>query len=182
MPDDELLRTAANRDSLVPVAQQALAAEVEKRGMPALPAVKIEREPGHWWWPMISDQPSARNAAMTGATCSFIVAAFTGALALVSIFKPLSFIKPFAMVDAGAIAILGLMIRKKLSRIAAVAALTIFVAERGYIGIQYGFGKAVGVVTIILLLGFIAGVRGTFAYQKYRKGLEPGTPEASPSE
>jgi hypothetical protein len=53
MPDEELLRVAANRESLVPVAQAVLAAELlkrEKRGLtiPA-PTSKI-RDSGRRWW------------------------------------------------------------------------------------------------------------------------------------
>jgi hypothetical protein len=121
------------------------------------------------WWPIISDQISAKKAAATGAECAFVVAGITGIAAVVSIFTPLDFAEPSSLADALVIALLGFLIQRKASRIAAVTAMVLFVGERIYAGIEHGFGAAVGVLAVILLLGFISGVRGTFAYHAYRR-------------
>ena len=107
---------------------------------------------------------------MVGAQCGFFVAGATGVLAIISIFVPLRFVGPSSLADALLFAFLGFMVHRKTSRIAAVAALVMFVADRIYAGVEDGLSAAVGVLALILVLGFIAGVRGTFAYHAYRKG------------
>jgi len=62
-------------------------------------------------------------------------------------------------------AFLGVMIRR-MSRAAAVAGLVVFVGGRVYSGVAHGI-SAGSVLAIVLLLAFIAGVRGTFAYHRY---------------
>jgi len=180
MLDEELLRVAAKLESLVPVAQTVLAAELvrrEKHGL-TVPAPKSKtRDSGSWWWPIISDEKSAKKAAASGAGCAFVVAGITGVLAIISIFTPLGFVEPSSLVDALLAAFLGFMIQRKTSRIAAVAALIVFVGERIYAWIEHGVGAAVGALAVVLLLGFISGVRGTFAYHAYRRGLDTGSAE-----
>jgi hypothetical protein len=123
---------------------------------------------GPWWWPIISDEKSAKKAAMIGAGCAFVVAGITCLLAIISVFTPLGFVQPSSLVNASLAAFLGFMIQRKVSRTAAVSALVVFVGERIYAGIEHGVGAAVGALAVILLLGFISGVRGTFAYHAYR--------------
>jgi len=65
---------------------------------------------------------------------------------------------------------------RRMSRVAAVIALVIFVAERLYTGTVYGIGAGIGVVAIFWLLAFISGVRGTFAYHHYRQLQADKTP------
>jgi hypothetical protein len=58
-----------------------------------------------------------------------------------------------------------------MSRTAAVAMLVWFVAERVYGGLAHGVNGRMGVLAIALLSAFISGVRGTFAYHRYRLGV-----------
>ncbi|MGA2435521.1 MAG: hypothetical protein ABSG25_09570 [Bryobacteraceae bacterium] len=179
MPDEELLQVAANLESLVPVAQAVLVAELAKRGKHgfAVPAPKSEPRVSGRWWPLISDEKSAKEAAAIGAGCAYVVAGITGVFAIISIFRPLSFVKPLSLVDALLFGFLGFMIQWKTSRIAAVAALIVFVGERIEAGGERGGGAAVWVLAVIFLLGFISGVRGAFAYHVYRRGLDMGSTE-----
>lgn len=81
MPDEQLLRIAANLESLLPVAQTALVAELVKRGKHGFTVPAPRREPrasGSWEWPVIFDEKSAKKAAVTGAGFAFAVAAITG--------------------------------------------------------------------------------------------------------
>jgi len=180
MPDEELLRVAANLESLLPIAQAVLVAELDKRGKHGFTVPAPRREPrasGPWRWPIISDEKSAKKAAATGAGFAFAVAGITGVLAIISIFRPLGFVKPLSLVDALLFGFLGFMIQWKTSRIAAVAALILFVGERIYAGVGLGISAAVGALAVIFLLGFISGVRGTLAYHVYRRGLNTGSTE-----
>jgi hypothetical protein len=169
MSDDELLRVAANRESLVPIAQTVLAAQLAKRAL-AAPTASGQPDTGRWWWPEISGPESATQAATLGAMTSFIVAGVIALLAIVSMFKPLDSIGPSSFVEALLLAFFGFMIKWKISRVAAVAALTLFLGERIYAAVAHGIGPATVLLAAIVLLGFISGVRGTFAYHAYREG------------
>ena len=132
-----------------------------------------------WWWPAIYNETSARKAAGTGATCAYVVAGVTALLATISIFAPLSFIDPTAFVDAALAAFLGFMIQRKVSRIAALAALVMFVGERVYGVVTQGPASGGIVLAIILLFGFISGIRGTFAWHAYRRAAAVMSPSVS---
>ncbi len=103
---------------------------------------------------------------MLGAHASFAVAIITAASAALSVFGVVQLAEPSAFFDAMLAGVLGFMIRR-MSRAAAVSALAIFIAERLYAGLEHGMNAAVGVLAVILLLGFIVGVRGTFAYHRF---------------
>ncbi len=180
MPDEDLLRAAANRDSLVRVAQAALDAAFQKRGQPAPIQIEAKRSSGSSFWPRIFDEVSAKNAAATGAICSFIIAAITGLFAIVSIFATTTYAGPGSLVDASLFVLLGFMIKRKASRVAAVTAVVAFISDRIYAGFKHGLGAAIGVLAILLLLGLISGVRGTFAYQASRKPLDSSKKTITP--
>ena len=120
-------------------------------------------------WPAIHDTETARKAALNGAQSAFFVSAVTGLLALLSVFEVLNIVGPWAFVDAALFAILGLTIRRSVSRVAAVSALALFILERVDGFYTRGVTAAVGVVALMLLMGFVSGVRGAFAYHRYQK-------------
>src|ERR1035437_6973905 len=82
------------------------------------------------YWPTIHDAETARKAALNGAQAAFFVSAVTDLLALLSVFDVLNIVGPWAFVDAALFAILGLTIRRSMSRAAAVSALALFILDR----------------------------------------------------
>jgi hypothetical protein len=132
-----------------------------------------------WWqtyWPTIIDEKSAMVAARNGATAAFTVAAITGSLATLALFDILNLLDPTAFLDAALFFAVGLGVRIKYSRIAAVSGLLLYlleVADR-IVNPSVKTSSPVGVLTIMFILFFISGVRGTFGYQRFRK--TPNTP------
>jgi len=143
------------------------------------PYLKEKAENSSWWrrsyWPVIYDSESARKAGKAGTLASVFFAGWQVLFAFLSIFNISNFNDASGLVDAGIFAFLGFMIRR-MSRVAAVIALVIFVAERVYTGTVYGIRAGIGVVAIFWLLAFISGVRGTFAYHHYRQLQAGQTP------
>jgi hypothetical protein len=181
MNDEELLRTATNRESLVPVARAMLADELRRRGKEdlVLPAPRPRADAGTWWRPVVSDAISAKKAATYGATAAFFQAGLTAILAVMSMFKPLTkpldHIQPNAIVDAFMFAFLGFMIRRKVSRTAAVGALVLWVVDLVYGGIQNGIRVGGVLWAAVFLWAFVSSVRGTFAYHTYQERGDTGT-------
>lgn len=129
------------------------------------------------WWPDVSDLNNAERAANEGAGAALFVAGVTAivaALAL-SLSKPIIGIDGWGLVDAAIFGAIALGTYRKY-RSAAVCGLALFIVERVYmLATQPPNGGAL-VVGMFFLLGFINGVRGTFAYHKLtpRQTEEPG--------
>jgi len=119
------------------------------------------------WWPDVSDKNGAEKAIMSGFVAAAFVACVTAAIALVSIFlhKPILGIDGFGLVDATIFAAIGFGIYRK-SRSSAVLGLVVYLVERIYMTVTNGASSSAGVMTIILSLAFVHGIRGTFAYRK----------------
>jgi len=65
----------------------------------------------------------------------------------------------------------------KLSRIAAVAGLVIYMTEKIFVLVQGGSLFSGGFYLLIFVYAFINGIRGTFAYQRFaKKQLAPAGP------
>ena len=88
----------------------------------------------------------------------------TTIFALLSIFDVLNVVWPWAFVDAGAMAVLGFFIHR-MSRSAGVIALVWFIVARIQGAMTHGFASNV-LLGLILLPGFINGLRGTFVYHR----------------
>jgi hypothetical protein len=119
-----------------------------------------------YWWPRIDDIESAKDAAFTGVHVAFFVAGLTGLSALLSIFHLLNWSDPSSLVDAGLFAILGFLM-SRMSRVAASLALGLFVLERLYE--FYARGLSVGFLAALFIIGLTSGIRGTFAYHRFKK-------------
>jgi hypothetical protein len=107
-------------------------------------------------------------AAREGAGAAVFVAAVTVVFSVLAIFgfQILPGFSPVSLVDATLFAIVAWRIYK-MSRAWAVVGLLLFIAERAYSIYAHGMTATAGfVVGIFILLGFIHGVRGTFAYHK----------------
>ena len=142
---------------------------------------KTERQA--FWWRAIVDKESARKAAMDGFGAAMFVAGVTALIAAldyfgVKIFPDMSL---WNLVDVVIFAFIGWRIRA-MSRIWAVLGLLMYLGEAGYglyiRGLSH-FGAIIMVV--VLVMAFINGVRGTFAFHKYSLaaqtiGTIPSTP------
>jgi hypothetical protein len=108
-------------------------------------------------WPEISDQKSARKAARNGAYAAFFNAGLTGIFVILKH-------RYGSLVDALFFAFLGVMVYRKTSTIAAVAAVVTYVAERIDVGIYRGAGAAINALVVVIFFALLSGVRGTLAY------------------
>ncbi len=117
-------------------------------------------------WPAISDLNTAKMAAMTGAEAAFVVAAITALYAVVGTLRISPLSSTSGLIYSVLAACLGLMIRK-MSRVAAVAALVIFMVDRLHSALGHRISSGATILTILLTLALISGVRGTLAYHRY---------------
>jgi len=127
-------------------------------------------KPINRWWPSVDDLEGAKEAAHQGAGAAVFVAAITALFAVLAIFdiRILPGFSPSSLVDAALFAIAAWRIFK-LSRAWAVVGLLLFIFERAYALYYRGATATAGfIVGIILLLAFVHGVRGTFAYHRLK--------------
>jgi hypothetical protein len=122
---------------------------------------------GNWLWPAITDLESAAATGRDGAAVAFAVAGITAIFAVLAYFHVLNVLSPWALIDAGVMAVLGFFIRR-MSRAAAVAALMWFIGARIQGAITHSLAANV-MLGLILLVGFISGIRGTFTYHRLAK-------------
>jgi hypothetical protein len=120
------------------------------------------------WWPPVTYREGAREAARLGAGAAAFVAGVTALFSVLAIFGAQIFtgFSPTSLVDAGLFAIVAWR-TYRMSRSWAVVGLSLFIVERAYSIYAHGMTAMAGfVVGILLLLAFVNGVRGTFAYHK----------------
>lgn len=120
----------------------------------------------NWWWPTISDQTSAIEASKSGFWAAVFVAVVTTLFATISLViqKEILSIDPWAYLDAFLFAVIAWRIRRY-SRTFAVAGLVLFVIEKALL-VQTQGAKG-WPMAIVLLLMFVSGVRGVFAYHRF---------------
>jgi hypothetical protein len=131
---------------------------------PAAPAKARSWSRNAW---AIYDEQSARKAARQAMWGAFFVAIVTGAASFLSgsgvpVVKGVG---PTAWLDAVIFAALGVGIGK-MSRTAAVGALLLYVVERIAMAPVSGLNP---VMMIAMVSCFVQGVRGTWAFQKFRQ-------------
>lgn len=132
---------------------------------------------GSWFWPDVSDVEGAKDAMKVGMWCAILVAAFT------TIFAVLAFVgirlmgsSPLALIDALLFAGVAYGI-SKYSRVAAIAGFVLFLIEKIAALISTGSILGVGVMGVVILIGFLNGMRGALAYHKL---LAEAAPSAAP--
>jgi len=118
----------------------------------------------NWLWPEITDSESAAAAGRDGAAAAFVIAGIAAVFAVLAFFDVANVVSPWAWIDACVMALLGFFIRR-MSRAAAVIALAWFVAARIQGAVAHGFASNV-LLGLILLVGFVSGIRGTVAYHQ----------------
>ncbi len=119
----------------------------------------------NWFYPQITDLESAREASHQGVWACAAVAGVTLLFYGLTHFNinPLR-LTSYALIDSALFLLLGVGIYRK-SRTAAVLGLALYVLERIFGSIEYGFkGSA---VLVLVVIAFVNSVRGTFAYRKY---------------
>ena len=148
-----------------------------------------QKQKGNAFWPTIDSIQTAREAARQGFWASIAVAVITtiaivAAMALGGALGPID-LGVWAFIDVGIYVAIAIGIRR-MSRVAAVLGLVIYMANRVYLWAIAGVRPAGIAMTVILVLAFITGVRGTFAYHRLRKqGIEEtlaDDSEAAPQE
>ncbi len=128
-------------------------------------------------WPEISDVETARKVAKQGAIAAFIIAVVTTIFSIlggVGIKLGLNF-DLWELVDAAIFGVVGWRILK-MSRTAAVAALSVYLAEKIFSWVNQGFKGGGLVLAVVFTLAFVNAVRATFVYRKLlaRVPLEAG--------
>jgi hypothetical protein len=128
---------------------------------------------GSWFWPDVSDVDGAKDAAHYGMWCAILVAGFTALFVVLSFLGTrLMGVTPAALVDVALFAAIAYGL-SKYSRFAAVAGFVLFLIEKIYAFVVTGSILGVGVLGVIILFGFLNGIRGAFAYQKLLAAVPP---------
>ncbi len=133
------------------------------------------QQKSNWAWPTIVDRESAIAASRSGMWAAIIVAVVTALIATLAMAlqKDIAGIDAWAYLDAGIFAVIAWGIKQR-SRAAAVIGLLLFIVERNDMAVsQHNFS----ILSLLLLLMFVNGVRGTFGYHRYAKD-EPETDSA----
>lgn len=118
----------------------------------------------NWIWPSIFDKESARQVARQGIWAAVFVASITALFATISLTgTTIVQVDAWAYIDAVFFALIAFGIYK-MSRIASILGLLLYLFERAYMWSTIG-PKGLGMAAIIIL-AFVNSVRGTFAYHK----------------
>jgi hypothetical protein len=119
----------------------------------------------NWIWPKIHDEASAKTAVHEAVGYTLVVAISTAGIATASLIMghPILGFEVWNYFDAALAGVLAFGIWKY-SRVVAVMGLLYWVCNL----LMKWYGGRAGIITLLILLGFVHGVRGTFAYQKYR--------------
>ena len=126
------------------------------------------------WWPEIRDRETARKTARQAFWAAIVVIAVTLAFAtLAALGTSVAGISPAAFVDAAIFGVIAIGIRR-MSRVAAVAGLVLFVLER-LLMLPENHGMGSLIVGVAITLAFANGVRATFAYHRFAAASPPPT-------
>ena len=120
-----------------------------------------------WLWPSVDTPAQAARAARRGMWAAVLVAGVTGLAAGLahSGGQPVAGVDGSAFVDAALFAAIAWGIHR-LSRVAAVAGLALYLAERAYAWSESGTENTNIAFVILLAFCFVTGIRGTFAHHR----------------
>jgi hypothetical protein len=124
-----------------------------------------------FWWPEIDDVDSAKRAAAKGTAAAILCAGITLLVIMLNQTDVLKNLDINLNIDSSAILDVFLFAGiafgiSKYSRFAAVSGLVLYLLERFYAITQTGNSGGM-VMTILLILFFINGVRGCYAYHQF---------------
>ena len=119
------------------------------------------------WWPEIRDRDTARKTAHQAFWAAIAVIVVTLVFATVAVLgTSVAGITPAAFLDAAIFGVIAIGIWR-MSRVAAVAGLALFVLER-LLMLPENHGTGSLIVGIAIALAFANGVRATFAYHRFQ--------------
>jgi hypothetical protein len=132
------------------------------------------------YWPAILDEETARKVARQAFWVAVAVAGLTVLFATLAAFgiPMIAGVDAWAFLDAALFSVIAFGIWK-MSRLAALAGLVLFVLER-YWGFQGDVGFGYLLVTIVFTLAFVNGVRATFKYHQVKTVAHPQPVDAAP--
>jgi len=116
-------------------------------------------------WPRIYDLNTAKKAAMQGVWASFFIIAVNMVVILINN-------SYLGFVDVAIVGILAFGIFK-MSRIAAVLAVMLYLAEQ--ISYLMDNGKGNYIMIALITVAYLSSIRGTFAHHKIKHIAEKGT-------
>lgn len=115
---------------------------------------------------------SAKNKIQAAYVAAFISAGFTLLFILIAMFGyPLvNGINLLTLVDVALLILLGVLIAKLKSRVAAVILFVYFLLSKVFLYMENpGVGTSSMYMTIVFLIAYFNGILGTFAYQKIKE-------------
>jgi hypothetical protein len=136
----------------------------------------------NFWWPQISTIEGAKRAAQGGATAALIVALVTLAFTLYAVYQsPILNLSAWSFADVVIFLAIAFGIWR-LSRTAAILGLAFYLAEQAT---QWASSAPKNpVMTVLFILYFTHGIRGTFAIHKLKRSaaqaqlaVQPEVPE-----
>jgi len=186
--DAELLHLAGEFDGLTGEAKDALRLEIRQRGLEATatcsePVQAVTQLPSemrrsrnsrlNWIWPTITNESEAKKAAKSGAYGALFVALCTGILAIIAIATGNTYagIDGYGLVDAIVFALIAWG-TFKYSFPWAVFGLLLYTAEV-FLRLRDD-SRQIGFITVIVVLSFVASVRGTYFLSDDKKSKELG--------
>ena len=136
------------------------------------PKPAVAPDKSNWFWPTVSNIPSAQKTIKNGWQTAFFVAVLTAAISIAAmVYGPIAGFDGSAIVDAVLVAFAGWRLMK-FSRTWSVLLVVYWVFATGVQVLTPGatFGGGV-VVKIFIGLAFLAAARGTFAYHRLSKSV-----------
>jgi hypothetical protein len=132
-----------------------------------------------WLWPAVDTPEQAVRAARRGMWAAVLVAGVTALAAGLALSggEPVAGVDGSAFVDAVLFGVIGWGIRR-LSRVAAVAGLVLYLLERAYMWAEGGDTNIA--FAIILSFCFVTGIRGTFAHHRLATDAAAALPHGLP--
>ncbi len=119
-------------------------------------------------WPAINSRESAHKAGLYGFVAALISCGATSLLVLLSILGVTEQFTALALVDVAVFGIIAWRIYH-MSRIASVAGLALFFAEKVFMYSQQGFRFEF--LAVFLIFAYVTSIRGTFAFRKYQEQI-----------
>ena len=135
----------------------------------------VQSELRDGYWPSVSTREAATKTARWGLWAAVFCAAATAIVTVLSssgvqLFGPGAF-GPWTLIDIGLFLLVAWGISRH-SRLAAVLGLLLSLFERITMWMTHGLAGGGGVfLTLLLVLSFVHGIRGTFAYHRDQAGL-----------
>jgi len=128
-----------------------------------------------WYWPDVSNVDEAKKACRVAMWCAIVVASVTSLFSVLAMAGTRIGNLPIdgsALFDAALFAGIAFGL-SRFSRFAGVAGFALFLLERIFMIAKGGPAAGGLFMGIFLLLGFLHGMRGAFAYHKLQSQTQP---------